>query len=174
MRSARSRRDGSGRPLVRIDVDHGSDGIDRRHQIDRTFRQLVEIVELADVDRLELEVTERERLDPFWLVERGPFRAQRGHGVTLPTDLAAKLGAPLGVQRGIEFDLVDVGGGENERSNHADMQNAQHQLRPMISCGLGSRGNAATALTWVAASVRSAARSLAERARGLAAISASS
>src|SRR5262249_14701265 len=174
MRSARLRRDASRRSLVHIDIHHPSEGIDPWHQVDRTLRQLFEIVELADVDRLKFEVTERECLDSFRLVERGPFRAQRGDGVTLATDLAAELGNPLGLQCGIELDLVDVGGRENERSKHADMQNAQHQPRPMISCGLGSRGNAATAVTWAAASVRSAARNLADRARGFSAISCSS
>src|SRR5216684_1342757 len=168
-------RDASGRPIaVRLDVDERPDGIDRRHQVDRAVRQLVEIVELGHVDGLERQVAARQRLDSLRAVERGPFGAQRRDRVALATDLGAQLRDPFGLQGGIEFDLVDVGGGEHERGKNADMQNTQHQLRPMISSGVGSRGRASAGCGCAAALVRSAARSLAERARGLAASSASS
>src|SRR4029453_4447844 len=86
----------------------------------------------------------------------------------------------LRLPRRLELDFVDVGRRQHERADHADVDNAHHRGRPdpwgaTMSAGDGNRGsNAVARRLAIAASVRSAARSLAERARGLAPISASS
>src|SRR5436309_9359605 len=116
----------------------------------------------------------RQLLDPLRTIELGPFGAQRRHRVALAADLAMQLGAALGLQRGIEFDLVDVGCRQHERGEDADVEKSHHLRRSTISSGAGNRGSKSMRSACGAAPVRSAARSLAERARGLAASSAAS
>src|SRR5262249_6837227 len=100
--------------------------------------------------------------------------------VALAANLQPQLGDALRLHRRFELDPVDVGRRQHERADHADVDNAHHRGRPdpwraTMSAGDGNRGNKAVARRLaIAASVRSAARSLAERARGLAPISASS
>src|SRR5262249_26494477 len=101
--------------------------------------------------------------------------AERRDGVVLPPDLRAQLGDLLGALRRLVLDLVDIGGRQEQRRDHADIEEADHRRLPLTtSASAGSRGTKSCALRCAGASVRSAARSLAERARGLAAISASS
>src|SRR4029453_4866854 len=86
----------------------------------------------------------------------------------------------LRLPRRLELDFVDVGRRQHERADHADVDSEHPGGRPdpwraPMSAGDGNRGsNAVARRLAIAASVRSAARSLAERARGLAPISASS
>ena len=110
-------------------------------------------------------------------VELRPLRAQRGDGVLLLPDFHAHFGQTLGLPRRLELDLVDIGRCRNERGDDEDIEDAHHDLRlpVMTSASDGSRGSRSSAMPAPAgASVRSAARSFAERARGLAAISPSS
>src|SRR6185295_10715148 len=107
-----------------------------------------------------------------------PFRAQRRDGIVLAPDLHPQLGDALRLSRRFELDLVDVGRRQHERDDHADIEQADHRdrpdpWRPTTSLSAGTRGSKpGDAAASISASVRSAARSLAERARGLALISA--
>src|SRR5262245_2162869 len=117
-------------------------------------------------------------LDARGTVELGPLRAQRRYGVVLAPDFGAQLGDALRLSRRFELDLVDVGRREHERGDHADVDQAHHRGRLRARCARtsasdGRRGSSAAAAPTGGAAVRSAARSLAERARGLAATSAS-
>src|SRR5262245_20873988 len=120
-------------------------------------------------------MTFRQLLNPCGVVEPRPFGAQRRDGVVLAPDLRTQLGDLLGPLGGFKLDLVDIGRRHEEPRNHADVDEADHRrLALMTSASDGSRGSKSSAPRRGGASVRSAARSLAERARGLAAISASS
>src|SRR5712691_534978 len=124
-------------------------------------------------------MTLRQLLDARGAVEPRPFSAQRRDGVVLTPDLRAQLGDLLHPLGRFKLDLVDVGSRHKERRNHANVDEADHRrLALMTSASEGSCGSKSSALCWAprrgGASVRSAARSLADRARGLAAISASS
>ena len=149
-----------------------------RHQVGRALRQIVEACRTGAASigfsgRCRL----RQLLDARRAVELRPFGAQRRDRVLLAPDLHAQLGDALGLPRGFELDLVDIGRRQHERGDHADVEEAHHRLRLplMTSASDGRRGSRSSAMSAPAgASVRSAARSLAERARGLAAISASS
>src|ERR1051326_933682 len=105
-------------------------------------------------------------------VELGPFGAQHGDGVALAAQLIVQLADARALQRGIEFDLVDGGGGQHERADDEDIEKT-HAQRPLtISASDGSAGKRTDISPACAgAAVRSPARSLAERARGFAAIS---
>ena len=164
---------GSSRFSMTAPMGSATVGLD---ELRRTIRQLVELVELIRRDGLKLQEALGERLDAGGIVKLAPLRAQRGDGVALAPHLAANLGEALGLHRGIEFDAINVGRGEDESADHDEIESAQDHGRPrMTSASEGSRGNIVPiAASRGAASVRSAARSFAERARGLAAISASS
>ena len=96
-------------------------------------------------------------------------------GVALAAQFAGELGDALGLQRGIELDLVDEGRRQDERADHEDVEKAHGQRPFNTSASDGSRGSRSDGSSARAgASVRSAARSLAERARGLRAISSAS
>src|SRR5262249_20755783 len=111
--------------------------------------------------------------DPRRVVEFFPLGTQGRNFVTLLAQLAAELGKTLGLNGGIEFDAIDVSGGEHQHSNHQEIKKAQDHGRPRImSASSGNDGSRCSTLPVRAgASVRSAARNLAERARGLAASS---
>ena len=131
-------------------------------------------VELGDLDRPELEVTLRQRLDAIGAVELRPFGAQDRDGVALAADLGAQLRDPLRLHRRLELDLVDVGRRQHEGGDHQDVEDAQHLSGPRHARrARAARGNGSGAST-ARRAVRSAARSWAERARGLAAISSAS
>src|ERR1044072_553848 len=118
----------------------------------------------------------RQFLDAVGTVELAPFGAQVCDRVLLAPNIAAKLRDFLGLQGRLVFDLVDVGCREHERGQHHDMQQAPEHQRPlMASASDGRRGRRCERSPPMgAAAVRSPARSLAERERGLAAISRSS
>src|SRR4029079_16154799 len=105
-------------------------------------------------------------------------RARGLNGVVLAPDLHAQLGPALRLPRRLELDLVDVGRGQHERDDHADVEQADHRdrsdpWRTSTSLSAATRGSEpGDAPASMGASVGSAARSLAERARGLALISA--
>src|SRR6185437_2597481 len=69
-------------------------------------------------------------------------------------------------------DPIDIGSGEHQRADHEEMEDTHGQALRISSESVGHAGSSAAACA--GASVRSAARNLADRARGLAAISASS
>src|SRR5262249_55677395 len=150
------------------------------YEVGRPFRQIVERVDLPAIDRLQGKVPPRQILNARGIVELGPFRAQRRHCVAFAADLEPQLGDALRLPRRLELDFVDVGRRQHERADHADVENAHHRgfpdpWRATMSAGDGNCGcNTVARRLAIAASVRSAARSLAERARGLAPISASS
>src|SRR6185437_16233466 len=101
-------------------------------------------------------------------IELRPFGAQRRDGVALAAQFAGDLGHPFGLQRGIELDLVDEGRRQDQRADHHDIEKAHAQCPFMTSAKAGRRGSrSATSPSRARASARSAARSLAERARGL-------
>src|SRR5450631_150618 len=114
-------------------------------------------------------------LDAAGGVELRPIGAQARDGVALAAQFAGKLRHALGLQRGIELDLVDEGRRQNERANHEYVQEAHAQCPFRTSTSAGSRGSRSDASSARAgAGSRSAARSLAERARGLRATSSAS
>src|SRR5262245_22316644 len=178
-----------GRPLDRWDacgghlgelglLDQETDRVRRvgRHQVRWTVRQPVEPVELIGIDRLQREMPLGQRLDARRVVELRPFRAQRRDGIVLALKLHPQLGKALRLERGFELDLVDISGSGHERRDDANVEEAHHRrLALTTSASAGKRGRMLLKLTVPAgASVRSAARSLAERDRALAAISAGS
>src|SRR5262249_41615488 len=115
----------------------------------------------------------RELLNPSGTVQPRPFGAQSGDGILLAPDFVAQLGDALNLARRFEFYLVYIRGREQQRGDHADIEDAHHRERPAISAMEGKRGRSlAMSIGPAGASVRSAARSFAERARGLAVISA--
>src|SRR6202030_1061110 len=78
----------------------------------------------------------------------------------------------LGAGGGFHLDPIDIGRGEHQDADHEEMEDAHGQPPLITSVRTGHAGNAAAACA--GASVRSAARSFADRARGLAEISSSS
>src|SRR5205085_142126 len=73
-----------------------------------------------------------------------------------------------GLQGRFIFDLVDVGRGEHERGEHDEMQETPDHRALITSSSAGKRGNRRARSPPIgAAALRSAARNLAERARGL-------
>src|SRR5262249_9816258 len=121
------------------------------------------------------EMTGGEILDAGRGVELRPFGAQRRDHIVLAPDLHAQLGNPLRLARRFELDPVDIDGSGDERGDDADVEEAHHRRLPlMTSVRAGSRGKRSSCALPAGASVRSAARSLAERARGLAAIAVAS
>ena len=116
--------------------------------------------------RLQRQMAVGEALQPLRRIELGPFRAQAGDGVALLADFRMQPQHALGARGGFHLDAVDIGGGEHQRGDHEEMDDPHGQPPLITSSRTGHAGNAAAACA--AASVRSAARSLAERARGLA------
>src|SRR5664279_3063258 len=95
---------------------------------------------------------------------------------TLQAERVAKLAGELrrelchafGLQRGIKLDLVDEGRRQDERADDEDVEKAHAQCPFTTSASAGKRGLRSDASSARAgAALRSAARSLAERARGL-------
>src|ERR1700723_4020121 len=76
----------------------------------------------------------------------------------------------LGAGGGFHLDPIDIGRGEHQDADHEEMEDAHGQPPLITSARTGHAGNAAAACA--GAAVRSAARSFAERARGLAETSA--
>src|SRR5262249_10845383 len=130
---------------------------------------------LRRLGRTKLQMAPRQALETSRIIERRPFGAQRRDRVALAPDIDPHLGDALGTERGLEFDLVDVGRGRDQQDENAEVQDA-HAQRPLITSSRdGKRGRYSSASkARGGAAVRSAPRSFAERARGLAATSASS
>src|SRR5262249_22265483 len=84
-------------------------------------------------------------------------------------DFRMQLKYALGAHGRVHLDAVDIGRRENQRADHEEVDDPHGQPPRIMSESCGHDG--ASALACAGASVRSAARSLAERARGLAAIS---
>src|ERR1035437_8308043 len=114
-------------------------------------------------------------LDAAGRVELRPFGAQGRDGVALAAQFAGELRDALGLQRGIELDLVDEGRRQDERADDENVEKAHAQCPFTTSASAGRRGSRSdTSSARAGASLRSAARSLAERARGLCATSSAS
>src|SRR6185437_4419893 len=172
---ARRRRDAAGRKIRRGRIEHGANRIGRWRRNDRwPFRQVIERIELRRLDGLKLQMPLRQRLDTAGRVELAPFGAQGRDGVALAANFPAQLGYPLDLQRGVELDLVNNGRRQNERADHKKVDKAHGQRPPTTSSRAGNRGTASSSPCRAGAFVRSAARSLAERARAFLAISFSS
>ena len=105
-------------------------------------------------------------LQPLRRIELGPFRAQRGDGVALLANIGMQPQHPLGADGGFHLDPVDIGRGEHQDADHEDVEDPHDQPPLMTSASTGHAGNSAAACA--GAAVRSAPRSFAERARGLA------
>src|SRR5512141_1303018 len=114
-------------------------------------------------------------LYPGGRIKLRPFGAQYGNSVALAAQFAPQLGDSLGLEGGIELDLVYKRRRQNECADDENVQQA-HVYRPLrTSASDGKRGSRSDGTpARVGASVRSAARSLAERARTLRMISSSS
>ena len=111
-------------------------------------------------------------LQPDRCIEFGPFRPQHRDGVALLADFRMQPQHPLGADSRCHLDPIDIGGREHQRADHEEMEDAHGQPPRISSESVGHAGSSAAACA--GAAVRSAARSLADRARGLAATSASS
>ena len=112
-----------------------------------------------------------EALQPQRRVELGPFRAQRRDGVALFANFRMQPQHAFGTRGGFHLDPVDIGGREHQDADHEKMDDPHDQPPLITSVRDGQPGNGAAACA--GAAVRSAARSFAERARGLADISSS-
>src|SRR5882757_6596239 len=112
-----------------------------------------------------------EALQPQRRVKPRPFRAQRRDGVALLAHFGIEPQHALGARGGLHLDAVDIGGGEYQHADDEEMDDPHDQppLKTSVSEGHFGKLSAANA----AASVRSAARSFADRARGLARTSSS-
>src|SRR6516165_813589 len=104
-------------------------------------------------------------------VQPCPLCAQHGDGVALFADFLVQPQYALGAGGRLHLDAVDVGSSEHQRADYEQVDDP-HDQPPLIATE--SRGQAGkAALACAAAAVRSAARSFADRARGLSAISCS-
>src|SRR6185437_6183907 len=116
-----------------------------------------------NVQRLHLQQLFGEGLDAVGTGEMRIFGAQHVDGVLGLVDLMAELHDLLGFEDGLVFDVVDIDRRADQRGDGDEMKQPPHQR----ASGMKLAASAAKA----GASRRSAKRSLAERARGLAAIS---
>src|SRR5262249_33973520 len=129
-------------------------------------------VELRRLDRLEREVTLHQTLDARGVVELRPLGAQRRGRLAHTLHVGTQLGDALGLQGRVELDLVDMDRRAHEHRDDDEVEKAQGRpLSRSTSASDGGRGSAGRSALSAGALVRSAARSLAERARGLAAVS---
>ena len=112
-----------------------------------------------------------EPLQPQRRIELGPFRAQRRDGIALLADLGVQPQHALDARGRFHLDPVDVSRREHQHADDEEVDDP-HGHPPLItSLRTGHAGRRSGACA--GAIVRSAARSFAERARGLAATSAS-
>src|SRR5882757_2938466 len=110
-------------------------------------------------------------LQPQRRIEPGPFRAQRCDRVALLADFGIQPQHALDPRGRFYLDAVDVGRREDQHADDEEMEDAHRQPPRITSASRGQDGRASAECT--GAWVRSAARSFADRARGLAAVSAS-
>src|SRR5665811_1319671 len=66
-------------------------------------------------------------LDAAGRIELRPFGAQGRDGVALAAQFAGELRHALGLQRGIELDLVDEGRRQDERADDENVEKAHAQ-----------------------------------------------
>ena len=132
-RAHRLHRDAAGRGRLGR-RQHGGDRIVVRRRLGRARGQPVEVVELRGQDRAQRQMAFGQALDAAGRVELGPFGAQRRDGVALAAQLAGELGDALGLQGGIEFDLVDDGRRQDERGDDEDIDQA-HGSAPLQNVG---------------------------------------
>src|SRR5690349_12410368 len=116
-------------------------------------------------------MTVGEPLQPQRRVELCPFGTQNGDGLALLADFGVQAQHAFDARGRFHLDAVDIGRGEHQDANHEEVDDPHDQPLLVRSERTGHDGNSPAACT--GAAVRLAARSLAERARGLAAISAS-
>src|SRR5262249_25337303 len=105
-------------------------------------------------------------------LELGPLRAQRRDRIALFTHVVAQLHDPLGADGRHHLDPVNVAGAEHEDADDEDMHET-HQPLLITSTSVGQEWRSALS-AWGGSAVRCAARSFADRARGLTAISCAS
>ena len=110
-------------------------------------------------------------LQPQRRVELGPFGAQRRDGVALLADFRVQPQHALGARGRFHLDPVDIGRREHQHADDEEMDDPHDQPPLITSARTGHAGRLPAACA--GAAVRSAARSFAERARGLADTSAS-
>src|ERR1700716_1515059 len=112
-----------------------------------------------------------ETLQPQRRIELGPFRAQHRDGVALLANFRMQPQHALGARGRFHLDPIDVSGCEYQGTDHEEVDDPHDQPPLITSVSVGHAGNAAAMCA--GAAVRSAARSFADRARGLAEISSS-
>ena len=119
-----------------------------------------------DLHRLQVEMALGKLGETFGLGEMGPFRPERADRDALALDGAAQLGDALGLARRLILDRVDA-------DAEATSTPARKRLRKRVNGASPRRGRCRAGresrcrLSRAGAAVRVAARSLAERARGL-------
>ena len=132
--------------------------------------------DLRDLQRLQVEMAVGQRLQPVGPVEILPLGLQHGDGVALALRLGPELLELLGLERRLVFDRVGVDRRRDERADGDDMQQLDHAQGLRRGWGSGTSASAdrlGLGRRATAPAVRSAARSLAERAREFSRISAS-
>src|ERR1700739_3838054 len=112
-----------------------------------------------------------EPLQPPRRVKLRPIRVQHRDGVALLANFRMQSLHALSAGSGVHFDPIDVSRGEDQGGDHEEMDDPHGQPPLITSARTGHAGNAAAICA--GAALRSAARSFAERARGLAEISSS-
>src|SRR5215468_5048037 len=145
------------------------------------------MLDLGRIERLEAEMAVGQCLNAGRIIEQRPLGPQRGDGIALAFDFGSKLRQLLCPYRGFELDRVDAARRDDQRHHHDWMDETHPHRRfpwstaasdgtplPALPCRRGKGGRRTPAAARAGASVRSAARSLAERARGFSSISASS
>src|SRR5437762_1321887 len=110
-------------------------------------------------------------LQPQRRIEPGPFGAQYRDGVALLADFHVQALHALDPRGRFHLDAIDVSRREHQHADNEEVDDPHDQPPLKTSVSRGQSGNLSPACA--GAAVRSAARSFAERARGLAATSAS-
>ena len=141
-----------------------------RNEIGPAFRQVVEPVVLPRLHRPQCEMPAHQVLNAgrgcqAWTIARAARRCASCSRLISMRSLATRWACRVE----FEFDLVDVGGRQHERGNDGDVNKTHHCARPITLESEGRRGSrpAISTARAAGASVRSAARSFAERARGI-------
>src|SRR5829696_2262958 len=110
-------------------------------------------------------------LEPVGAVEILPIGLEHRDRVALALDAHLHLRDLLGPVQALVLDRIGVGGRADEADHGDDVEEADHRRAPLS--GSEARASSAVSGSCGGASVRSAARSFAERARGFRAASAS-
>ncbi len=112
-----------------------------------------------------------ETLQPLRRIEPGPFRTQHRDGVALLANFRMQSQHALRARGRFHLDPINVSGCEHQGADHEEVDDPHAQPPLITSVSVGHAGSAAAICA--GAAVRSAARSFADRARGLADISSS-